>query len=273
MKKFVSLFLMLLLVTGALMIAGCSSQQEASQPKEQPEAQPAASNDLQQFKGQKLSLFVAAGMKKPMDETIAAFQEKSGATVLVNYGPSGGLYTQIAQNQPCDLYYSADWLYIDKVEEAGKLEESQKFLSDNVVLVVSSGGKDKVKNMQDLAKTDVSIVIADMQAPVGVYSENALRKLGLLDKLGDNIKARPSTVNQIAIMVKENQVDAGLIFSSVANSNGLEIIETINQEYTGEVIFATAVIKGENTKLAKAFRDFGNENVSVFEKYGWKGYE
>lgn len=271
MKKYLSLFLIMLLAC-SLMVMGCSSEQPKSPSGSEKEGT-ATGNDLQRFDGQQLNLFVAAGMKKPMDEVIAAFQKASGATVRVNYGPSGGLFAQIEQNQPCDLYYSADWIYIEKVEEAGKLEKSLKFLKDNLVLVVSSGGQAKVKNVQDLTKPEVSLVIADQQAPVGVYAENALRALGLMDKLGDNIKARPSTVNQIAIMVKENQVDAGLIFSSVANANGLEPVETIDEKYSGEIVFGAAVIKGGNTELAEAFMNFARENASVFEKYGWRAYE
>jgi molybdate transport system substrate-binding protein len=268
-KKYLSLFLILLLAS-SLTVMGCSSKQPAGPS---PSEEEAANDDLQRFEGQQLNLFVAAGMKKPMDEVIAAFQKASGATVRVNYGPSGGLFAQIEQNQPCDLYYSADWIYIEKLEEAGKLEKSLKFLKDNLVLVVSSGGQAKVKSVQDLTKPDVSLVIADQQAPVGVYAENALRALGLMDKLGDNIKARPSTVNQIAIMVKENQVDAGLIYSSVANANGLEPVETIDEKYSGEIVFGAAVIKGGNTELAEAFMNFARENASVFEKYGWRAYE
>jgi molybdate transport system substrate-binding protein len=39
-----------------------------------------------------------------MDTIIKSFQDETGATVAVNYGPSGGLYSQITQGQPCDLY-------------------------------------------------------------------------------------------------------------------------------------------------------------------------
>lgn len=269
MKKFVSILMALLLV--CTLVACGSSQEAAELPAE--EGQESNGNDLRQFEGQELNLFVAAGMKKPMDETIAAFQEASGAKVNVNYGPSGGLYTQIIQNQPCDLFYSADWCYIEMVEEEGKLEKGSKFLSDNLVLVVSASGKEKVQCMEDLTKPDVSMVVADRQAPIGVYTDNALRELGLMNRLGDNIKAYPNTVNQVAIMVKEDQVDAGIIYSSVANGNNLEPVETIDEKYSGKIIFGAAVIKGGKTELAEAFMNFAQENVSNFEKYGWRAYE
>ncbi len=263
MKKFVSVVLTMFLLGCLIVVAGCG-QQPSPTPNEP---------EKKAFEGQTLNLYVAAGMQKPMDEIIKTFQEETGATVAVNYGPSGGLYAQIEQNQPCDLYYSADWIYIEKVEEAEKLEKSGKFLSDNIVLVVSETGQEKVSKMADLANPGVTVVIADAQAPVGVYSKNSIVNLGLWDTVSPHIKAMPSTVNQVAIMIKEDQLDAGLIYSSVARGNELKIVEIIDEEYSGEIIFGSAIIKGGQQELAEAFEAHANKNVATFEKYGWRAYE
>lgn len=222
-----------------------------------------------------LNLYVAAGLKKPMDEVIATFEKETGAKVIPNYGASGALYTQIKEGQPCDLYFSADWMYIDKLKEDGKLAAAQKFLQDNIVLIVSKSSKDKVKNVEDLLKPGVTVGICDPNAPVGAYAETALKKLHIWDKLSatGNIKARPSTVNQLAIMVQKDELDAGLIFSSVARGFGVEYVQVIPQEYTGEIIFGAAIIKGGNEKLAQKFLDTANKHIDEFTKLGWQAYQ
>jgi molybdate transport system substrate-binding protein len=260
MKKFWSILLAVMLVA-ALGVAGCGTD-NTSQPTPVDEVS---------FEGETLNLYVAAGMKKAMDQVIEIFEEKTKATVAVNYGSSGGLYAQIEQGQPCDIYFSADWLYIEKLLEADKVEESRKFLNDNLVLVVSESAKDKVTKMEDLCKEGVTLVIADPQAPVGVYSETALRNLGLWDNV--SIKAMPSTVNQVAIMVKEDQLDAGLLYSSVAKANGFEPVEVIDDQYSGEIIFGLAVMKDGKKDMAKAFMQEAIDNVQIFEQYGWRAYE
>ena len=272
MKKLMYITFALLVVVATAFICEFTEAKSSIELSSTSQAE-VSSNDLDKFKGQELHLYVAAGMKKPMDKTIASFQKLSGAVVLVNYGPSGGLFAQIEQDQPCDLYYSADWLYIEKIKEIDKLERSLRFLNDNLVLVVSKGGTERVKSMQDLINPGVSLVIADAQAPVGVYSDKALNTMGLMENIGNNIKARPSTVNQVAIMVKEDQVDAGLIYSSVANGNDLPIIDVIDEKYTGEIIFGAAIIKGGNIELAEAFMNFAVKHVKNFEEYGWVRYE
>lgn len=263
MRKVFSIILTIALLASFTVMAGCA-QQSSPTPVEP---------EKKSFEGQTLNLYVAAGMKKPMDQIIKSFQDETGATVAVNYGPTGGLYAQIDQNQPCDLYYAADWIYIEKLEQAEKLEQSSKFLNDNIVLVVSETGESKVTKMADLGNSGVTVTIADPQAPVGVYAKNSIVNLGLWDKVSPNIKAMPSTVNQVAIMVKEDQVDAGLIYSSVANGNELKIVEVIDEKYSGEIIFGSAIIKGGQKELAEAFADHAVKNVSEFEQYGWKAYE
>jgi molybdate transport system substrate-binding protein len=251
---------MLVLVSILLTASGCSAP---------------ATGDTAENSGNDgpLQLFVAAGMKKPMDTVIEKFQAEKGVKVVPNYASSGGLWAQIREDQPCDLYYSADWMYIEMAQEEDRLTEAKEFLSDCLVLVVSDSGDGKVNNMDDLTNSDVTFAIGDPQAPVGMYAETALRNLSLWDKVGDTLKAMPSTVNQVAIMVKEDQVDAGLIYSSVANGNDLKIVQRLDQEVTGEIIFGVGVIKGGNEKLAGEFMDFAFEHVDEFCSYGWEPYE
>lgn len=266
-RKALGILLCLMLFAGLFVVGGCGSDE---QPPAENEADAGAV--AENAEPQELLLYVAAGMKKPMDAVIAKFEEETGHTVVPNYGPSGGLWAQIQQGQPCDLFYSADWIYIEKAEEEGALTESQKFLRDDLVLVVSPSAKDKVKSVDDLTNPEVTFVVGEPQAPYGAYGVAALENLGLWDKVQDTIKARPATVNQAAIMVKEDQVDAGLIYNSVANGNGLDQVQVIDQKYTGEIVFGVGVIKGGNEALAKEFMEFANQHVDEFESYGWTPY-
>jgi len=224
---------------------------------------------------QKLYLYAGAGLKKPMDVVIEKFKQIHGVEVVPNYGPSGGLYAQISKGQPCDIYYCADWMYIEKLEKDQLLLEKKKFLTDFVVLIVSKSGAAKITSLNDLTKEGMVLVVADPRAPIGGYTESGLKKLGLWDKIAaqGNVKARPSTVNQVAIMVQEDQVDAGLVFKSVATMYGLKPVQTMGPELTGEIVFGIGVIKGGNEALARKFMAFAREQVGEFTKYGWQAYE
>jgi len=223
----------------------------------------------------RLNFYAGAGLKKAMDPIIEAYQKANNVQISPNYGPSGGLYVQIVKGQPCDLYFSADWKFIDKLQQEGKLVEKKKFLTDAIVVVVSKSGRTKVKSFDDLKKKDVVLVVADPRAPVGDYSIKGLSSLGLWDTLQANktVKAMPSTVNQVAIMVQKDEADAGFIFKSVAAMYGLDFVQTMGPDLTGEIVFGLGVIKGENEKSAVHFMQFIVEHADEFTKYGWQRYE
>jgi len=100
-----------------------------------------------------IKLYAGAGLKKPMDVVIKKFEKKSGISVVPNYGPSGGLYVQIKKGQPCDVYFAADWKYIELLKKGGKITEAWKFLKDYEVLVISkTGEKKEIKSHEDLTR-------------------------------------------------------------------------------------------------------------------------
>ncbi|MCK9362508.1 MAG: molybdate ABC transporter substrate-binding protein [Syntrophales bacterium] len=224
----------------------------------------------------KLNLYAAAGLKKPMDVVVDKFSKEYGVKIFPNYGPSGGLYTQIIKGQPCDIYFSADWMLIEKLKEKKLLAEGKKILKDVMVLVVSKTGEEKkIKTFADLTKEGVVLSIADPRAPVGMYAEKGLRNLGLFDKIiaTGNLKAKPSTVNQVAILVEKDQVDAGMIFKSVANMYKLNQVASMGYDVTGDISFGIGIIKGENEDMAKKFMAFTVAHIDEFVKYGWQPYE
>ena len=250
--RFMGIIGLLLIVGFLLLSAGCTEEKEAP-----------------------LNAYFAAGLKKPMDVVIAKYTSATGKTVIPNYGPSGGLYTQIIQGQPCDLYYSADYNLIEKLEAEGKVTEAEKFMKEFVVMTVSKTGREKgIRTASDLTGKNIVVAVADPSAPVGVYSENVLKNLGLWDQLNaiGNIRTRPGTVNQVALMVESDEVDAGFTYSSTAVLYKLDTAEKYGYDLSEEIVFGDAIIKGGNEAGAKAFRDFVRQNSDEFTQYGWELY-
>lgn len=218
-------------------------------------------------------LFVAAGLSKPMKIVAQKFEEKTGVKVIAGYASSGNCYAQIMKGQPCDLFYSADWALVEKLDkEAHKAGVKKPFLKDYVVLVAAKSAADKVTSFEKLTDEGITAAVCDLRAPVGKYAEKGLRSMGLWDKMekNGNLKARPATVNQLAIMVQEDQIDAGLIYSSVAHLYGLNIADKMDLKHTGDILFGAVAVKGGNEKLAEEFMTFAEENIGEFTKFGWE---
>ncbi len=220
-----------------------------------------------------LTVFAAASLKKPLTRLAEQYEREKGVKIALNFGPSGGLTAQILQGQRCDLFFSADWKYVVKLRKAGKAVKTRKFLKDHLALVASKTGRRKgVKDVKDLTRPGVTVAVADSKAPVGEYTQRALRRLGIWDTIvkNGNLKARPGTVNQVATMVKKDQVDAGFVYRSVAVEFGLPIVQTLPHSLTGPIVWGAAVIKGGNERLAEDFLNYCLRHVDEFRKYGWE---
>jgi molybdate transport system substrate-binding protein len=222
-----------------------------------------------------LTLYSGAGLKKPMDTLIEKYQKEKGVTITPNYGSAGGLYAQIEKGQPCDVFLSADWKYIDMLKNEGMIVDSKKFLGEHVVLIVSKTGEAKgIKSAADLTGDNVAVAVCDNRAPVGRYTENVLKSLGIWETLSKkgNIKARPVTVNQAALMVRDDDLDAAFVFASTANLYGLQYKEKYSSSQSGDIIFGIGTIKGGNEALARDFMEYLVQNAGEFERYGWERY-
>jgi molybdate transport system substrate-binding protein len=222
---------------------------------------------------QPFHIYAGAGLKKALDPIVAKFHAQ-GIKPLVNYGPSGGLYAQISQGQPCDIFFSADWRYVVKLQDQGQLVQGHKFITDQVVLVVSKSGAAKVKSNDDVKHEGVVLTVADPRAPVGHYAEQGLKNLGIWEQIlsADTLKARPSTVNQVAILIRGDEADAGYIYRSVAKMYGLEPIDVLH-DVGGEIVFGVAIVNGGKVELARKFLALAKQNMGEFTQFGWHPYE
>lgn len=218
-----------------------------------------------------LRLYCGAGLKKPMDAVIAEFTQETGIAVQANYGSSGSLSSQIVTGQPCDLFLSADWKFLVDLENKGFVTEKIPYLKDTVVLIVAPSSVKKVTTLQDLSKPGISISLGDSRAPVGGYTINGLKKLGLWTEIQkqNNIKASVTTVNQIIIMVQKDQVDAGLTFKSVASMYGMKPVAEMDNTQTGDIIFGYGLLREGNQKVARQFIEFSKKRIKFFSQYGW----
>lgn len=219
-----------------------------------------------------LRMFAAAALEKPLSVVIAKFQKCKHVPVVPNYGASGSLYGLIKRGEPCDVYYSADWNYIEKLKQEHRLITAKRFLTTNAVLVVSEAAKSKIGSILDVIRDDVRMAISSPEAPIGSYSERAFKELGLWNAINakGSLLARPASVHSVARMVKQGDVDAGIVFSTVAKAFELNEVETLSSELTGEIVFGIGVLRGANGELAQKFMDATIHHIDEFLILGWR---
>ena len=139
---------------------------------------------------------VAANFSAPMQQIAALFQKETGHQIKLSFGASGGIYAQIKNGAPFDLFLSADQLTPQKLEAEGLGVPNSRFTyaTGQLVLWSKQEGLVDAKGHVLQNKSIQRIALANPKlAPYGAAAIETMTNLGLLKELqsklvqGDNI--------------------------------------------------------------------------------------
>lgn len=143
-----------------------------------------------------ITIAAAADLKFAMDDIVGTFKKANpGDEVNVVYGSSGNFNTQIQQGGPYDLYFSADINFPRELAKKGlAASEVKPYAVGRIVLWSASmdASQMTLASLQD-PKIEHIAIGNPKHAPYGKRAEEALRAVGLWDKLepkliyGENI--------------------------------------------------------------------------------------
>jgi len=167
---------------------------------------------------EKITVAAAADLKFAMDEIVSEFSKTHPADeISVVYGSSGKFNTQIQQNAPFDMFFSADIAFPRELVKAGlAASDVRPYAVGRLVLWSPSMDASKMTLASLVDPKITRVAIANPRhAPYGQRAEEALRAAGVWDKVepklvyGENIAATAQYVQTGAAQI-------GLIALSLA---------------------------------------------------------
>ena len=268
-KKLASVLLALGLVGS---FVGCQNNDQASNENQ-------LSNDTSQEvneNSEDMTVFAAASMTEVLDELKGEFEKENPDIILsFNFDSSGTLKTQIESGADADVFVSAARKQMDELEESDLIEKDTRIdlLENEVSLAVSETGKD-ITSFEDLASDKVEkIALGNEDVPVGQYSEEVLKNLGIWENIQDKVSFG-SNVKEVTSWVDENVVDCGIVYKTDAKTAGLDVVAVADDSMLeNKVIYPAAVLKNAKDKeKAQKYIDFlqSDKAAEIFEKYGFK---
>lgn len=211
---------------------------------------------------QELTLSVAISMKEAVEELGRGFmQSRPGVTLRYNFGSSGELQKQIEAGAPVDVFVSAAQRQMDELQQKGLIvPATRRAFARNVLTVVKPiDSKLDLSKPGDLLDPRVRrIVIGNPRTvPVGQYSEESLRTLGLWERLQGKL-VLAENVRQALDYVSRGEVDAGFVYTTDAALRATRVKEAFRpgDDTYRPVVYPAAVVKdGKSPALAGAFVD------------------
>jgi molybdate transport system substrate-binding protein len=170
----------------------------------------------------KLSVAAAANLKPALEEVARSFErQRAGVKVVITFGASGGLVSQIRQGAPIDVFLSADREYPAKLIEAGlaTARDEVVYAIGKLVLWVPRASPLDIEavGLRSVADRRLrKLAIANPAiAPYGRAAVAALRAAGVYDAVKDRL-ALGENVSQTAQFAHSGAADAALLPLSLA---------------------------------------------------------
>src|SRR5438067_524472 len=122
-------------------------------------------------------IYVAAGLKGPVEEIVRDYKEEFDIDVKPSYGGSGEMLTSAKISGACDLFLPADFSYIEQARKQELLDEDLPVATMKPVVAVRKGNPKNIHTLDDLLRADVKLAQANPEvAAVGKITKEALQK-------------------------------------------------------------------------------------------------
>ena len=230
-------------------------------------------------RAQEMTISAAISTKEVVEELGRGFMAaRPGVTLRYNFGSSGELQKQIEAGAPVDLFISAAQRQMDELEKKGLVvAATRRIFARNVLTVVKpTDSKIDISKPADLLDPRVTkIVIGNPKTvPVGQYTEESLRTLGLWDRLQPKL-VFAENVRQALDYVARGEVDAGFVYTTDAAVRRQQVTEAFRpaEDTYRPVLYPAAMVAGaQQAALAQAVLELlvGREGRAVLARFGFQ---
>ncbi len=128
-----------------------------------------------------------------------------------NFAGSDQLAFQIQQGAPADVFAAASPKYPDDLYAKKLVYAPHVFATNKVVVIVPTSNPARIHSIYDLKNSGVKLVIGDANVPIGAYTRQVFKALGLNAALA-NVVSNEQDVKAVVAKVALGEADAGLAY-------------------------------------------------------------
>jgi molybdate transport system substrate-binding protein len=211
----------------------------------------------------KLRVAAAADLQPVMPVLSQAYEHATGVKLVVSFGSSSTLATQILGGAPMDIFLGADFVYPEKVVAAGLADAAapMAYAKGSLVLWARKDSGLLPLSMERLTDPRVkTVAIAnELHAPYGRAAAAALRKMKMYDAVAPHFVVGEN-ITQTAQFVESGNAQLGLISLTAASTQHFQEIGTyvlVPTSQYPEIRQYAVVMKNSDRKAdAHAFLDW-----------------
>ena len=229
---------------------------------------------------QPLTIMAAASLTDAMKDVSLAWERAGHRSLQMSFGASSSLARQIEQGAPANVFASADEKWMDYLADRKLIatETRKDLLGNEVVLVVPINKLLHVTiapgfDLLGMLGADGRLAVGDpAHVPVGIYAEQALKKLGMWDAVVPRL-ARTEDVRAALRFVELGEAPAGIVYATdAAISKGVSVAGIFPANSHDPVTYPFAIVKAGDNPEARGLMIFleGPQSREIFVRRGFK---
>jgi len=231
-----------------------------------------------------LTVFAAASLTGAFGEIGQIYEDETNMSVAFNFDGSQSLRTQIENGAYADVLALANLKQLNALKKSGLMNNSSIniFTRNKIALIIPRDNPAGIKNLIDLAKPGLKIVIGTRDVPVGDYALQIMDKLAndsgygpdYREKVMDNVISQETTVSYIVTKLALGEADVGFAYVSDVTWNLASRVDKIEipDEYNVVAEYPIGLLEDCRYPVrARKFIDLvrSDEGSAVLEKYGF----
>ena len=260
----------MLLIAGALVIAGCTSTQPGHTPSDT-----IAVTGTPVPSGGSVLVYSGAGLKTPMQELGQSFTKKYGIDVQYTYGGSGMLISQMNLTKKGDAFIPGSTVEYGIAKSQGLVGESQLVGYHVPVIAVQKGNPKNIKTIQDFAQPGLKVALGDAAATaIGKAGTKMFNRYNITQAVEKNVITRTPTINELTTIMNTGQADAALLTLDQINMDKMDAISIPVSDNIVLIVPIGVTSFTKNPENARKFADFvaSDEGKAIFAKHGFPSY-
>ncbi len=228
---------------------------------------------------QNVTVFAASSLTEAMNDALKAYAADAGASVRVSYASSATLARQIENGALADIFFSADEVWMDYLQQRALLEPGTRVarLGNRLVLVAPSGTPRRIELRKGF---DLATLLGNGRlaighpdtVPAGNYARQALTWLGVWEIAAARV-ARAENVRMALAYVERGEAPLGIVYATdIVLAPGVQQVGEFPAESHAPIRYPMAVVAGRNRPEVRAFHAFlsGSAAATVFRRRGFQ---
>jgi molybdate transport system substrate-binding protein len=198
-----------------------------------------------------LTVLAAASLTEAFNDAKPALEAGNpGFTVTYSFAGSQQLVTNVLDGAPADVIATADQITMQKLVTAGLVDTPRVFAHNRLEIAVAPGNPKGIHTLSDLARSDVSVVLANPGVPAGNFAHQVLTRAGV----SVTPKSLELDVKTVLEKVASGDADAAIVYATdVAASNQVAGV-VIPDSQNIIAAYPIAVVKAsQNSASGQAF--------------------